>query len=848
MNNITLFKLFLFAFIAISNFNNIRSYLIGIDLGTEFFKATMLRPSRPFTMVENIQSKTKTPTAVAFKDDERVFGADAMAKKPRLPKGVLTFFHEYLGKRHSSDEVKNFIKRFFVSYEMEEDEKRGTTTFKITFNKEEFKFSTEEVYGMIFRYIKYLADKFSQADIKDCVVTVPSFFGYKQRQALAQAVEMSKLNLLSFVSENVAAAVQFSMNKNFNTTEHYIFYNMGASYTQATLVSYLSNMQTKNNKTTEVSKTLTVLGETWDSELGGNRFSYNLVRHLMKKFDELPSRQNKPSVMDDYRVVERILPSATKYKEILSANKDVPVSILSVESGMNLQTRISRDEFEEINNSDFDKVYDPIERLLNKTGVSIDDIAQIELLGGSIRVPKVQEVLKAKLGNYSNLVGTHMNGDDSMAFGAAYICANFSSNFKGAKIDLKHGANYEVNLRLNHIQNENDVLCGENVTEIAENCVRKLQKNTTLYKVRYGLDLARTVSFKHDGDLTVQLLEKFDDSEEKLLVTYFITGMTGVKNNLKQDNVNVLPKVNLRFKQDYKGLISLTADATYEETLYMNLKTSPKGDQEVIYHPNVTAPLPAEEIKAYEEELKTQNLTNAARTTLINMRKDVGKKRTREEKIALTITPEFTIPRPLSKEEIAEAKVKLDKLDEIDRNRIATMEKRNSLETLIYAKKEWLETKEAAKFSKDGELEDAAKTLNEVSEWYDEEGYNALFDTLDTKFNALNDKFKVFENRITKFYKCEKSVENFLSEIKKIKGEAATLIKNKPWAEAHYNNTFTNELKAVEDWFNKTKEAQDKLALYEVIYVYKTLFFRNPYSFLKLLSLRFIKSRENSTS
>lgn len=817
MNNFTLLKFFTFALVAIINFLNIKSYLVGVDLGTEFFKATMLRPGRPFTMVENIQSKTKTPTSVAFKDDERVFGADAIVKKPRLPKGVLTFFHEYLGKRHSSEEVKKFIERFFVAYDMEEDQERGTTTFKISFNKEEFKFSTEEIYGMLFRYIKYLADKFSQSDIKDCVVTVPAFFGYKQRQALAQAVEMSKLNLLGFVSENVAAAVQFSMNKNFNSTEHYIFYNMGASYTQATLVSFLSNMQTKNNKTVEVSKTLNVLGETWDKELGGNGFNLNLVRHLMKKFDELPERKGKPSVMNDYRVAERILPSANKYKEILSANKDVPVSILSVDSNMNLKSKLTREEFEEINKSEFEKVYDLIEKLLNKTGLTLDKINQIELIGGSIRIPKVQENLKMKLGEYSNILGIHMNGDDSMAFGAAYVCANYSANFKGAKIELYHGANYEVKIKLSHIQNETEILCSDNSTTLSDNCVRKLDKTTTLYKLRYGLDLARTVSFKHDSDIKVELFEKFENSDENLIATYKLTGMDKMRSKLKSENMDILPKVNLRFKQDGKGIISLKADSTFEQVLYLKLKEGPNGSQEVVFLPFPTSPLAEEEIKKYEEELKSQNMTDAKRRTLVNMKKDVGKKKTQEQKVEMNIVTEYSLPRPLTNEEIVQSKLKLDKIDQMDLNRIKTMEKRNSLETLIYAKKEWLDSKDAAQLSKIGELEEALKVLNLISEWYEEEGYNAVFDILNIKFNELNDKFKVFDERKARFLKRESSIENFANEIKKIRSDVANLLKIKPWVETHFNNTFSKEIKSVEDWFSENKGKQDKLALHDVI-------------------------------
>jgi molecular chaperone DnaK (HSP70) len=215
--------------------------------------------------------------------------------------------HEYLGKRYNDEQMIKFIEEYFVSYDMEEDENRKTYMFKVKFNNEEHKFSTEEVFGMIFRYIKFLSDKFSGGDVRDCVVTVPAYFGYKERNAVVQAVELSKLNLLSLVSENVAAAVQFSLDKKFNETEYYIFYNIGSSNLQASLVSYETIFEEKNKKTVEVGKAIKVLGEAWEKNLGGNAFNYKIIRDLMEKFDK--TRKDKPSVKGDYRVAERLLAS-----------------------------------------------------------------------------------------------------------------------------------------------------------------------------------------------------------------------------------------------------------------------------------------------------------------------------------------------------------------------------------------------------------------------------------------------------------------------------------------------------------------------------------------------------------
>jgi hypoxia up-regulated 1 len=828
------FKLkYLFSLILLFQVYQINTYLIGVDLGSEFFKATMLKPNRPFTMVENLQSKTKTPTAISFKDDERGFGADAVVKKPRFPKQVLTFFHEYLGKKYNSDEVNQFIKEFMVSYDTEEDKERGTISIKINFNKEAFNFSIEEIFGMLFRYIKFLADRFSQTDIKDCVVTVPNFFGYKERYALAQAVELSKLNLVSMVSENVAAAVQFQMKKTFNDLEHYIFYNMGASYTQATLVSIQTQFETKNNKTQEVANVIKVLGESWDKHLGGQILNYNLIKLLMKKFDSLPIRKGKPSVIDNPIVAERILPHAERYKEILSANKEAHLSILGVDSGMNLEGKLTREEFEEGSLKDLVKSYIPVEKLLNNTGLSIGNITQIELIGGSIRVPKVQDVLKSKMGEYSNLIGTHMNGDDSMAFGAAFICANSSSNFKGSKkVELHHGTNYELRIKLKnlHVNNPEAPLpvcpdLSQNNTNSTnpvvsdEPCFRKLDKNTTLYKIRHGgSELSRTVSFRYDNDIIAEVFERFENENvEKLLMTYKIQGMQEVVSNMKKDNIPGLPKLNLKFKLDSRGILSLKADSAYEVHLYMSMQTGPTGGVEFVYTPNITEPFSAEELAQVDEELKnpSKNMTDGEKMVL-KMKKDVGKKRTQEMKKDLVVETEYTIPKPMTAENIAEAKKKLDYLDEIDRDRIKMHERRNSLETLIYAKKEWIESKNSKVYGKDDEIDSAVEKLKEIDVWYEDEGFQANFTDLDTKISDLRDKFKVFETREKVHKQRELGIDKFHSEMNKTMDESTRMVKNKPWMETHFNTTFMKEIQAVMDWYKEIKEKQDALSLNDV--------------------------------
>lgn len=546
-----MFKALAFSFILCISF--IYTKIVGIDLGSEFIKASIIKPNRPFSMVENLQSKTKTPFAIAFKDDERLFGADALAKKVRFPKQVFTFLHEFLGKKYNDEQINSFIEKYFISYDIEEDPERGTINFKLKYNKEDYTFSTEEMFGMMFRYIRMLAEKYSEQTIKDCVVTVPSFFGYKERMALHQAIQIAGMNLITYVSENVAAATHFALDRKFNGTEYYIFYNMGSSYTQATLVAYNMTATTKSNKTIE-NKHVEVLAETWDKRLGGRSFDYNMIRLLMNKFDALPERAGKPTVAKDYKIAEKMLPSAIKYKEILSANKEFIINVLNVDGGLNLGGRITRDEFETVSADDLNRAISPIEALFKNTNLTIENISQIELLGGAHRIPKVQEQLKAK---YGNLVGAHMNSDDSMALGAAFIAANSSLSFKAQKkVRLSHGPNYDIIIRLAHFDSSN--ICEDNHEGLASDCTRKLSRNTTLFKQLQGVDKARTVSFKHDSDFYVNIYEKFEDSDEKLLMTYNITGFNKTIESMLNQNITTQPKVHLRFKLNAQGSIKLT--------------------------------------------------------------------------------------------------------------------------------------------------------------------------------------------------------------------------------------------------------------------------------------------------
>lgn len=768
-----MYKIFqhLIAFVLILyRISDISSYLISIDLGSEFFKATVIKTGRPFTMLENLQSKTKTHNAIAFKDDERFFGVDAINKKARIPKQVFVFMQEYLAEKYDSDEVKNFIEDFFVSYEMEEDTNRQVIKFKVNFSNEEFKFSTEDIFGMLFRYIKFLSDKFSEkSDYSECIITIPPFFGHKKKIAIAQAVEMSKLNLKGFIHENVAAATNFAIDKQFSTDEEYcIFYNMGSMHTQVTLVSYKARKETE--KPHDMYKTVKIIDEAWEKNLGGTKLTYNLIRLLMDKFDGLPERQGMPSVKNDYRVAERMLSSATKYKEILSANKQVPISILGVESGLNLEGFIlTREEFEKVNEKEFERVYDPIERILNRTGLTIADISQIELIGGSIRVPRVQKVLKYKLGTYSQILGTHLNGDDSMALGAAFIAANSSLNFKpGKKMDLQFRPSYQLKIELD-IQTEEDI-CLHELSDISQ-CEKQLGKFFSIDNVLKEKDLHMTINLLERVDFAINIIEKFlYIEEEKIIMSFNITGVSETLNE---------PLV-----EDSKDSIKINIVCSFSAKGYINVKA----------------------------ELNYQKYTSEDKSAFKIMKKQ------------LKIETIHYSPLPMTSEELNTSKKKLDSMDDYEKLKTSTNELRNALEINIYNLRELLQDEGNKPYINPEEIPSIIEKINRANEWFELNSRTSNYEELNEQFKTLNEIFSTIQDRKDIQKNRDKAITKFNKDIAHMLTETTKVANDRPWTFDYYNNTLKPRVADALKWLQEQSEKQNIIPLYEV----------NQYKFINL--------------
>lgn len=204
---------------------------------------------------------------------------------------------------------------------------------------------------------------------------------------MQDAAELAGLFVLQMIHENTAVATIYGIDRMDKDAPHYVlFYNMGGVDTEVSLVKYSAITDPANNKTYEH---IEILAEAYEKTLGGFDLDVVLVNMLADQFNALKERKGKEDVRTNPRALKRLFKEVVKIKDVLSANKQIQVKISELLDYVSLFTTIERKEFEEKGHAFFERVIGPVIHVLSKGGVAIEDINQVELVGGGIRVPRV---------------------------------------------------------------------------------------------------------------------------------------------------------------------------------------------------------------------------------------------------------------------------------------------------------------------------------------------------------------------------------------------------------------------------------------------------------------------------
>ncbi|XP_071111379.1 hypoxia up-regulated protein 1-like isoform X1 [Haliotis cracherodii] len=413
--------------------------VMSIDLGAEFMKIAIVKPGVPMEIVTNRESSRKTRTLVAFRDGERQFANQAYTTSVRFPRKAFWYLTHVVG-RHFDDPQVQLYKERFPFYDLVKDEERGTVLFRT--EDGETTYTPEELLAMILESAREYAEEFGDHPIKDAVITVPAYFNQAERRAVKSAADMIGLNVLQLMSDNAAVALNYGVfrRKNFNSTmQYYIFYDMGATSTVATVVGY-QVVKMKEGTRVETNPQVVIKGVGFDRTLGGLDVTLRLRNHLAKVFNE--QKKTKNDVFKNERSMAKLLKEADRVKQVLSANQDHYAQVEGLLDEKDFRAKVTREDLEELCKDFFPRVIKPIEEALRISEITMGEITEVILMGAATRMPKVQEQLTTFL--KSSELGKSINTDESAAMGAVYQAAFLGKGFKVKTFNVKEGNVYPI--------------------------------------------------------------------------------------------------------------------------------------------------------------------------------------------------------------------------------------------------------------------------------------------------------------------------------------------------------------------------------------------------------------------
>uniref|UniRef100_A0A3Q3N245 Hypoxia up-regulated protein 1 n=1 Tax=Labrus bergylta TaxID=56723 RepID=A0A3Q3N245_9LABR len=710
--------------------------VMSVDLGSEWMKMAIVKPGVPMEIVLNKESRRKTPIAVCLKENERLFGDSALGVSVKNPKTVYRHLQSLLGKKHDNVQVALYQKRF-TEHELQEDPVRGTVYFK---SSEEIQYTPEELIGMVLNYSCGLAQDFAEQPIKDAVITVPAFFNQAERRAVLQAAQMAGLKVLQLINDNTAVALNYGVFRRKdidNTAKNVMFYDMGSGSTTATIVSY----QTVKTKEAGTQPQLQIRGVGFDRGLGGFEMDLRLRDHLAKLFNE--QKKSKKDVRENHRAMAKLLKEAQRLKTVLSANMEFMAQVEGLMDDIDFKSKVTRADFEEMCTDLFERVPGPMQEALSAAEMKLDEIEQVILVGGSTRVPKVQEVLLKAVGKEE--LGKNINADEAAAMGAVYQAAALSKAFKVKPFLVREAAVFPIQVEFTRESEEEGVKTLKHNKRILFQRMAPYPQRKVITFNRYSDDFAFDINY---GDLSFLSQEEISVFGSLNLTT---VKLSGVGSSFQKHTDAESKGIKAHFNMDESGVLLLDRVKLGNtiSTLFGGGSSEPA--------PNMTEP-----VQVFTAEMCCLTKLNSRYRLvikklqyvfLVKEEKDEEKTGNAEEeknpektakpqkksKISEDITVELVI-KDILNPTAEDVSVCLFRLQDLTNRDLAKHEREktlNSLEAFIFETQDKMYQDDYLLVVSEEEKEQISGKLSEASEWMDEEGYTASTKQLREKLSQL---------------------------------------------------------------------------------------------------------------
>jgi endoplasmic reticulum chaperone BiP len=368
--------------------------VIGIDLGTTYSCVGIFKNGR-VEIIPNEFGNRITPSFVAFTDEERLVGEAAKNQALIDPKRSIYVVKRLMGRKFDDNEVRRDIK--WLPYDVVS--KGGKPYVSVDTGSGVKTLSPEEVSSMVLLKMKAIAENYLGQEVKYAVITVPAYFNDAQRQATKDAGTISGMEVLRIINEPSAAAIAYGLDKK-QGEKNVIVFDLGGGTFDVSLL-------TIDNGVFEVMAT------SGDTHLGGEDFDQRLTDHFAKVF----KKKHSVDVRTDVRALQKLKSEVEKAKRDLSSVLQVKISIEGLMDGIDFEETITRARFEELCADLFKKTLVPVQTVMDDSGFKKSEIDEIVLVGGSTRIPKVQQLIKEFFNGKEPNRG--INPDEAVAYGAA---------------------------------------------------------------------------------------------------------------------------------------------------------------------------------------------------------------------------------------------------------------------------------------------------------------------------------------------------------------------------------------------------------------------------------------------